>query len=112
MGGTLRVANERNAYTLSDRATFEQFRSELRLVPLYEGGPELLNTYAVFLRAGLAGREHAAATGLARWLSDGDGRRLVAGFAANGRTVFNVWPTGTSRSRPVDLPPRELANAR
>jgi tungstate transport system substrate-binding protein len=112
MGGTLRVANERNAYTLSDRATFEQFRSILRLVQLYEGGPELLNTYAIFLRAGLAGREAAAATDLVRWLSDGDGRGLVAGFAAHGRTVFNVWPIGTSRSRPIDLPPRELANAR
>jgi tungstate transport system substrate-binding protein len=112
MGGTLRVANEMNAYTLTDRATFEQFRSGLRLVLLYEGGPELLNTYAVFLRAGLAGRERAAATDLASWLSDGDGRRLVAGFMAHGRTVFNVWPMGTSRSRPADLPPRELANAR
>ena len=37
---------------------------------------------------------------------------VVAGFAANGRTVFKIWPTGTPRSRPVDLPPRELANAR
>jgi tungstate transport system substrate-binding protein len=112
MGGTLRVASERNAYTLSDRATFEQFRSGLRLVPLYEGGSELLNTYAIFMRAGLGGRERAAATDLVRWLSDGDGRGLVAGFVAHGRTVFNVWPMGTSRSRPVDLPLRELANAR
>ncbi len=30
MGGTLRVANEKSAYTLSDRATFEQFRSALQ----------------------------------------------------------------------------------
>jgi tungstate transport system substrate-binding protein len=112
MGGTLRVANEMNAYTLTDRATFEQFRSGLRLVPLHEGGPELLNTYAVFLRAGLAGRERAAATDLATWLSDGYGRRLVAGFMVHGRTVFNVWPRGTSRTRPADLPPRELADAR
>jgi tungstate transport system substrate-binding protein len=112
MGGTLRVANERNAYTLSDRATFEQFRARLRLVPLYEGGPELLNTYAIFLRAGLTGREQAAAMELARWLSDGDGRPLIAAFAASGRTVFNVWPLGMSRNRPIDLPARELANVR
>jgi tungstate transport system substrate-binding protein len=112
MGGTLRVASERNAYTLTDRATFEQFRSGLRLVPLHEGGPELLNTYAVFLRAGLGGRELAAAAELARWLAEGDGRRLVAGFTAHGRTVFNIWPIDIPRSRPADLPQRELANAR
>lgn len=112
MGGTLRVANERNAYTLSDRATFEQFRSALRLVPLHEGGPELLNTYAVFLRAGLAGRELAEAAELARWLADGDGRRLLAGFTANGRTAFNIWPIDAPRSSPADLPQRGLANAR
>jgi tungstate transport system substrate-binding protein len=112
MGGTLRVASERNAYTLSDRATFEQFRSGLRLASLYEGGPELLNTYAIFVRSGLTGTEQAAAATLTRWFAEGEGRRLVSGFVARGQTVFKVWPPGMSRSRPSDLPPREFANGR
>jgi tungstate transport system substrate-binding protein len=112
MGGTLRIANEKSAYTLSDRATFERFRSNLRLAPLFQGGPDLLNTYAVFVRPGLAGTERAAASTLTEWLADGDGRQLIAGFVANGQTVFQVWPLGTPRGSPGDLPPRAMAHVR
>jgi len=112
MGGTLRVASERSAYTLSDRATFEQFRSGLRLASLYEGGPALLNTYAIFVRAGLTGAGQAEAAALTRWFADGEGRRQISSFVARGQSVFKIWPPGVSRGRPSDLPPREFANAR
>jgi tungstate transport system substrate-binding protein len=112
MGGTLRVANEKSAYTLSDRATFEQFRSSLRLTSLFQGGSALLNTYAVFVRPGLTGTERAAALALTDWLADGDGRHLIAGFVANGQTVFRVWPPGTPRESPADLPPLAVVHAR
>jgi tungstate transport system substrate-binding protein len=112
MGGTLRVAGERAAYTLTDRATFEQFRSGLRLASLYQGGPELLNTYAIFVRAASTGAEREAAMALTDWFADTQGRQLVASFVANGHAVFNVWPAGSSRSRSTDRPPLELANAR
>jgi tungstate transport system substrate-binding protein len=104
MSATLRVASEKRAYTLTDRATFEQVRSGLQLASLYEGGPALLNTYAIFLRAGLTGAERDAATTLADWFADGEGRELVAGFLANGRAVFSVWPTGIPRNQPTDPP--------
>ena len=112
MGGTLRVAGEMNGYTLSDRATFEQFRSALRLTVLYEGGSALLNTYAVFLRPGLTGRGLANASVLADWLTDGAGRQHIAGFVANGQRVFEVWPLGTPRGSPVDLPSRAVVHVR
>jgi len=112
MGGTLRVAGERSAYTLTDRATFEQLRSGLGLASLFEGGSNLLNTYAIFVRAGATGAEGEAATALADWFADAEGRQLVAGFVANGHAVFTVWPAGTSRSQPTDLPSVELASAR
>ena len=112
MGGTLRVANEKSAYTLSDRATFEQFRSGLRLKVLYQGGSALLNTYAVFLRPGLEGHERDAASALADWLADGAGRRQIAGFVANGQAVFQVWPLGTPRGSPTDLPALAEAHVR
>jgi tungstate transport system substrate-binding protein len=104
MSATLRVASEKRAYTLTDRATFEQVRPGLQLASWYEGGPALLNTYSIFLRAGLTGADREAATTLADWLADGEGRELVAGFLANGRAVFNVWPTGIPRDQPTDLP--------
>jgi len=112
MGGTLRVASERGGYTLSDRATFEQFRSGLRLMPLFQGGPELVNTYAVFTRPGLTGSALATATALADWLADGDGRQRIESFVANGQKVFHIWPAGSPRGAPSDLPAGELARVR
>jgi tungstate transport system substrate-binding protein len=104
MSATLRIASEKGAYTLTDRATFEQLRSGLRLVPLCEGGSALLNTYAIFLRPGLTGPDREVAAALADWFADGEGRVLVAGFRANGRAVFTVWPRGVPRDQPADLP--------
>ncbi len=104
MSGTLRVASEKRAYTLTDRATFEQVRSALRLTSLYEGGSALLNTYAFFLRTGLPAAEREAATRLSEWLADGEGRQLVARFHVNGRSVFEAWPAGIPRHQPADLP--------
>ena len=112
MGGTLRVASEQGAYTLSDRATFERFRSSLRIASLYEGGAMLLNTYAVFTRPGLTGTDQAAASALTRWLADGGGRQLIARFAVNGQTVFQVWPLDTPREAPTDLPFQAEARVR
>jgi len=112
MGGTLRVANEKNGYTLSDRATFEQFRTSLRLAVLYQGGPALLNTYAVFVRPGLTGSERSAASALTEWLANGEGRQLIARFVVNGQPAFYVWPSGTPRESPADLPPPAVAHVR
>jgi tungstate transport system substrate-binding protein len=112
MGATLRVASERHAYTLTDRATFEQFRSDLQLAVHYESGADLLNTYAIFLSAGATGRSLSLGTALVDWLADGEGRNLVANFRANGRTVFTVWPAGMPRERPTDTPVSAAENVR
>lgn len=45
MGATLMMASEKSAYTLTDMSTFMAFKSNLTLVPLIEGGDELLNVY-------------------------------------------------------------------
>jgi tungstate transport system substrate-binding protein len=45
MGATLMMANEKSAYTLSDTSTFQAFKGNLSLVPLVEGGNDLLNVY-------------------------------------------------------------------
>lgn len=47
MGATLGIANDRNAYTLSDRATYLTFRKRLTLVVLLAGDKPLLNIYSV-----------------------------------------------------------------
>jgi len=45
MGATLVMANEKQAYTLTDMSTFMAFKANLTIVPLIEGGAELLNVY-------------------------------------------------------------------
>ncbi len=47
MGATLQLADEKHAYTLTDRATYLAWRDKLQLVPMVEGDPLLYNVYHV-----------------------------------------------------------------
>jgi tungstate transport system substrate-binding protein len=49
MGATLRIATEKAAYTLTDRATYLANKSTLDLDILVEGDPALLNVYHVIV---------------------------------------------------------------
>ena len=49
MGATLLVAEQRQAYTLTDRATYLAFGKRLTLKPMVEGAPSLLNIYHVYV---------------------------------------------------------------
>jgi tungstate transport system substrate-binding protein len=47
MAETLRIANEKDGYTLSDRATFLTQKKNLNIVVLFENDKDLLNFYSV-----------------------------------------------------------------
>ena len=47
MAATLQVANQRDAYAISDRATYLVQADNLDLILLHEGDPRLLNIYHV-----------------------------------------------------------------
>jgi tungstate transport system substrate-binding protein len=47
MGDTLQMANEKQAYTLTDEGTFLAYKSNLTLVPIITNGSSLLNIYSV-----------------------------------------------------------------
>lgn len=49
MGATLRIASEKQGYTLTDRGTFLNLRDTLDLEILVEGDPRLLNVYHVIV---------------------------------------------------------------
>ena len=101
---TLRVAAERQAYVLTDRATFRQLQPALRLDLIYQGDPSLLNAYAVMIRAGLDDARRSRAEQLFDWLTDGAGRGAIARFQIAGEPAFVIWPAGAPRDRPTDLP--------
>jgi tungstate transport system substrate-binding protein len=48
MGNTLLIAEQRQTYTLTDRATYLAFKDRLTLVPLVEGDPILRNLYSAY----------------------------------------------------------------
>jgi tungstate transport system substrate-binding protein len=106
MGSTLRVASELRAYTLTDSATFAQLLPELTLEPLYRDDPELVNTYAVVVAQDGPAGVVTRCLRLARWLTDGPGRSLIANYRARGtQPAFFVWPDDRPRDRP-DAKPR------
>jgi tungstate transport system substrate-binding protein len=47
MGQTLMIASQKNAYTISDRATYLAFSKRVELAIVLEGDPQLLNVYHV-----------------------------------------------------------------
>ena len=102
MAATLRVASERHAYSLTDRATFAQLAHTLTLQPLFDGDPDLTNTYAVIAPHGRAGSSDAMQ--FMTWLSDGGGRDRIASFTVAGTRPFLVWPAGRPRDTPDTLP--------
>ena len=99
MGQALRHADEAQAYTLSDDATFHRFQQQLQLVPLYRGDRSLVNTYAA-----LYPPTEALAEEFARWLTAGRGRALISAFTVDGRHQYSVWPDGCAGSAPIDRP--------
>ena len=90
MAQLLRSSSELRAYTLSDRATFNQLAASIDLGLLYSGDPRLRNVYALTVVKGA--REHANARRFADWLLHGRGHDLAAGFKIKGSPAFHMLP--------------------
>ena len=87
MAATLQMADEKRAYTISDRATFLAWRSKLQLAPLVEGDTLFYNVYHV-MEVPKAG---AGARALADFLVSPDAQALIGKFGTTrfGRPLFN-----------------------
>jgi tungstate transport system substrate-binding protein len=96
MAATLRQADARAAYTLSDDATWRQLRDALKLEALLANDATLLNGYAVIYPEG-----STRAAALAHWLAEGGGRERIAAFRAGGHQPFMLWPAGCPGDRPA-----------
>jgi tungstate transport system substrate-binding protein len=78
MADALTVADERRAYTLTDRATFLSMRSLLDLTVHVEGDRRLFNPYGVIPVAGA--RNAAGARAFAEWITGAEAQALIASF--------------------------------
>ena len=89
MGPTLVIANQKDAYTLSDRGTFlaaKNLDSEIRV----QGGKELQNPYHVIV-VKHPGTNVGCAQAFARWITSPPAQRLIGGFGTSkyGQPLFH-----------------------
>jgi tungstate transport system substrate-binding protein len=94
MGKVLTFAEEKQAYTLSDRGTYLQYKygreQGLDLEILCEGDPELFNPYGIIP---ISPEKHPHvrfewADQLAKWMVSPRGQALIAGYKIQGQQAF------------------------
>ena len=92
MSATLTVANQRGAYTLTDRGTYLALSGDIgELIPLVEGDVRLLNFYSVMEVNGSKGRVNtAAAAAFAEFLVRDDVQVIIGDYLREeyGRALF------------------------
>ncbi len=92
MAATLQMADEKRAYTISDRATYLAWRDRLQLLPLVEGDSLLYNVYHVMeVNPRNAPRVNVAgARALAGWLVAPETQRRIGEFGRSrfGQSLF------------------------
>ncbi len=92
MGQTLQIASEKNAYTITDRATYLSQKSHLQLDILNGGDPPLLNYYHVITVSPtkFSKVNNAGANAFADYLVHPDTQRIIAAFGVEkfGQQLF------------------------
>lgn len=91
MGDTLVVANEKMAYTLTDKGTFLSYQGDLDLVVLLDTGGSLLNIYSFIICKN--GVNPDMANNLVDFLRVDDIQDLIAEFGVSeyGEPLFYPW---------------------
>jgi len=90
MGVVLQVADDKRAYTLTDRGTLLAYRGRIELAVLYAGDPQLYNPYHVII-VNPARHPHAAyalAERYVEFLTGAQGRAIIDGFRVGGEQLF------------------------
>ena len=89
MGATLVIANQKNAYTLSDRGTFLATKN-LDSKILVQGDPQLLNPYHVIV-VKHQGTNVGCAKAFSNWIISAPTQKLIGGFGRRryGQALFH-----------------------
>ncbi|MEW6439560.1 MAG: substrate-binding domain-containing protein [bacterium] len=90
MAQTLRVAMEKQAYTLTDTATYYGVSGISGLKPVFEDAPELENIYAVIALSPfkIPGAKYMDAMTFAAWLTSPRGQKVIGDFRKSNRVLF------------------------
>ena len=90
MGNTLLIANEKMAYTISDRATWIAFNRRENLKIICESKPPLFNQYGLILVNPNINKNlnHLSAKIYTNWLTSEEGEKLINNFKKKGKQLF------------------------
>lgn len=90
MGAALNTASSMNAYLLSDRATWLNFKNRGDLTVLVEGDKRLFNQYGVMLvnPAKFPQVKKEMGQQFIDWLISAEGQKAIAGYKINGQQLF------------------------
>ncbi len=107
MTETLRMADELNAYTLSDRASYLATGNQQRLPIAIEGDPLLVNPYSVLVVNAdkHPGVQQAAAQQFADFLLSPDAQAAIASFGMEkfGQPLFHTYEEAPSSESPTKV---------
>jgi tungstate transport system substrate-binding protein len=110
MAATLNLANQKNAYTLSDMASYlsNSKKGNIQLVKIMEGGEDMLNVYSAIPcnPQKLPNAKFDAAIALTRYLVSDDGQNLFKSFGVQegyGESVFKPWVSIAKSGTPADI---------
>ncbi len=90
MGSTLRMADEKEGYTLTDRGSYLSLRDKLDLIVIFEGDSRLFNQYGIMAvnQANYPHINYEGAKLLIDFFVSVEGQALVADFKPHGDTLF------------------------
>ncbi len=88
MGATLNIAIAKNAYVLSDRATWETFQNKANHTILFQGDNLLFNQYGVILLKHTNQKKTVIATQFIKWLISEEGQSVIESFKINEKQLF------------------------
>ena len=90
MGRVLQIADELNAYTISDRGTWLAFKSKISLKLLAEGDTQMHNPYSIIAvnPARYPGINYLGAMSLIAWITSIEGQEKIRNFRINDQILF------------------------
>lgn len=90
MAATLRVAEEKRAYTLSDRGTCLNYRARINLPILFQGDPVLYNPYGIMAvnPKRFSHVHYKEAMVFIDWVLSPEAQSLIASYKISGESLF------------------------
>jgi len=102
MDATLRIAHEKEAYTLTDRGTYLAVGDKMDLVPVFASDPLLENPYSIIVvnpaRHGHV--KYLESMRLLAWLTSPEGQALISAFRVRSEILFHPTAVPGAKQSP------------